>query len=217
MLPTAMAGIHASMAAARVLAQMQKDKASGNDHSTNSFEVALLGDLSTPSIAAVPPQSPIRSPTPSSTSPPPTPSVSPERSAVYVQSENMEKVGSQSPSDAAKQGLALNIRIQVSLREELTRVNEVLAENREALNMALARFCSRSPVMATTSNKFVWARAVEKFLERRAHPAIVPSRKEQETLLRSDPQLWPPLQAKVRSASNGTQVLGPNGKFVSTS
>lgn len=111
---------------------------------------------------------------------------------------SQQQVSNQSARDAAAHALNLNIKLQQALREELDRVNEILAENRQALKMALDRVCSRGPTVGTTSDKFVWCRVMEKFIECNAHPAVNPSRKEQEMLLRLEPLIWWPFQTKVR-------------------
>lgn len=219
-----MAGRHAQMAAARALADLVNERISGsydgtfnNDDDNNSAEltapqpstttagttdqVSRASSLSstspppTPTLPLPPP------PSPPPLSPPPSPSTShianTPSAEVTLQKQRRIQAVFHNPQDAATQALAANNTIQKALREELDCVNKLLSENREALKMALGRLCWRAPTITTTSDKFAWARAADKFIETGAHPAVAPSRKEQETLLRTDPSVWLPLQVKV--------------------
>ncbi|CAM9971099.1 unnamed protein product [Ectocarpus fasciculatus] len=94
-------------------------------------------------------------------------------------------------AEAAKKALALNLKLQTALRKELSVVDESLQRNREILKTAEERLSSRRCVGITTSSeKFKWSKAVNKFLSVNGHPGKLGLHKEQETMLRSDPIPW---------------------------
>lgn len=108
----------------------------------------------------------------------------------------------QSSSSASKQALGLNHKLQETLRGELRVVDDALEQNREALREAEKRLASNQTVgMTTSSEKFVWARSVIKFLATGGYPWELGPRREQEALLRAKPLTWLPWQRKARRTS----------------
>lgn len=159
-----MAGEHAQVATAKALAQLDCDRQRGSPRVPKLTSLLTATTSSTPSRGS------------SSTAP---------------QQEPATTLGPQEASAAAKRALALNLTLQEALREELGRVEDALAENREVLNETEQRFASmRSVGVTTSSDKFLWSRAVDKFLAVGAHPGPLGSRKDQEMLLRTEPIGW---------------------------
>lgn len=69
---------------------------------------------------------------------------------------------------------------------------------RQILKTAEERLSSRRCVGITTSSeKFKWSKAVNKFLSVNGHPGKLGLHKEQETMLRSDPIPWQSRDIKV--------------------
>ncbi|CAN0336951.1 unnamed protein product [Pylaiella littoralis] len=103
-------------------------------------------------------------------------------------------------AEAARKALALNLKLQNVLREELKGVDETLRRNREILKAAEARLTSKRCVGFTTSSeKFRWSRGVGKFLQVQAHPGKRGLYKEQEMLLRRDLSQWQSEDTKALS------------------
>lgn len=127
---------------------------------------------------------------------PPTAAIAPPAATGAQSTSNTNDLSSQGRK-AARTALELNKNIQAALREELAGLDDTLAESRKALDRALARVTSRAPAVTNSSGKFMWARAVDKFLEVKAPPGIVESRKKTETLLRMDPWSWQPHHINV--------------------
>lgn len=162
-----MAGEHAQIATARALAQLDCDR------QRRSPRVPTRTSLLTETMSST---------------------IRPSRgfSSAARQQELAPTLGPQEDATAAaKRALALNLKLQEALREELGGVEDALAENREVLDEAERRFVSsRSVGVTTSSDKFLWSRAVDKFLAVDAHPGPLGSRKEQEMLLRTEPIGW---------------------------
>lgn len=99
---------------------------------------------------------------------------------------------------ASERALSLNLKIQAALREELRGIDEALEQNLEVLKVAERRL-TRGTEIVTSSTKYKWARAVEKFLSTNAHPGTLPARKEQEKLLRTSTEaiVWQPREKQV--------------------
>lgn len=203
-----MAGEPAQMVAAKALSNLTHD----DGRSTHD-------PIHTPAFPTI--SFPTTAPLPSASSSPPLrgistslPQVAPSkkrprepRSAAIVESSGARRTGESrqsSPDDggafiaARKNALSLNLRLQVALREELRAVDDMLAENRTVLGEAEKRLTVKRMVkIGTTTEKFVWTRAVEKFLAVGAHPGKLGLRREQEILLRTDPVSWLPEDRKV--------------------
>eukprot|EP00752_Nemacystus_decipiens_P003540 g3266.t1 len=118
-------------------------------------------------------------------------------------------------AQAARRALALNLKLQGALRQELRGVEDTLQRNREILVAAEARLSSKRCVgITTSSDKFLWSRAVQKFLQVGAHPGKNPGlHKEQETILRRGDQApWRTAEVEALSkyiAKNHPEVMDP--------